>query len=132
MSGDGMENDWAYDGRAIAIVERLQTQLTESQKCSVCAGMGNPVSGLPCVCGGEGTVTAELHGLRALLFESRAREKELVEVLDNMTGDNLPTAYDGDDDVGHCPYCRGWNMRHSDRCEAMIAERLVAKHKEER
>lgn len=32
--------------------------------CSVCAGTGKPVSGGDCICGGKGTYSAELHGLR--------------------------------------------------------------------
>ncbi len=36
--------------------------------CSVCAGEGKPGSGLPCICGGAGTQSAELEGFRDALY----------------------------------------------------------------
>ena len=51
---------------------------------------------------------------------------KLVEALEGLTGYNTPSAYDNeDDDVGHCPYCNGWNMGHYDSCSIKKAEDLI-------
>jgi len=34
--------------------------------CDVCAGNGKPISGKPCICGGAGTLQAEMQGFRTL------------------------------------------------------------------
>lgn len=42
-----------------------------TRECSACAGTGTPVSGRPCICGGVGTQSAELQGLRELAYQLR-------------------------------------------------------------
>ena len=53
--------------------------------------------------------------------------ERLRKSLESLTGHNTPTAYNGDDDdVGECPYCGGWNMHHSNNCDILNAEKLLA------
>lgn len=52
-----------------------------SDVCSVCAGTGKPVSGLPCICGGEGTAYAELQGFRVLTFK---QDEEILQLKDKL------------------------------------------------
>ena len=40
--------------------------------CSVCAGTGKPISGKPCICGGAGTIYAELQGFRERVYDLEA------------------------------------------------------------
>ena len=55
---------------------------------------------------------------------------ELIESIESLTGHNLPSAhYNEDDDVGHCPYCYGWNMQHEENCAVIKAEAIVKKAK---
>lgn len=49
--------------------------------CSVCAGTGQPVSGLPCICAGRGTALAETQGLREHCFDL---EEELAKVREQL------------------------------------------------
>jgi hypothetical protein len=49
--------------------------------CSVCAGTGKPLSGLPCICGGSGLETDEIAGLRVSLFEAYKKLGAIEEAL---------------------------------------------------
>jgi len=79
---------WAKDRRSIREMESLEEnqvgyllgiladfalallaeRQAERRACSVCAGTGVPVSGLPCICGGSGREADEMVGLRKELF----------------------------------------------------------------
>lgn len=48
-----------------------------SDLCSVCAGTGKPVSGLPCICAGVGTQNAETDGLRFALQSANKTIEQL-------------------------------------------------------
>ncbi len=50
----------------------------ESAMCSVCAGQGKPVSGKKCICGGAGTQTAEMQGLRNYIFSLEPERGRLL------------------------------------------------------
>lgn len=52
-------------------------------ECSVCAGTGKPVSGLPCICGGTGRQSDEMHGLRLQIQQLQYTNAELVEYKQN-------------------------------------------------
>jgi len=38
--------------------------------CDICAGNGKPISGKPCICGGAGTLLAEMQGFRKALYKA--------------------------------------------------------------
>lgn len=61
----------------LAALRARVTALEQPRCCSVCAGHGDPTSGRECVCGGFGTETAEILGLRATAIEMAARVAEL-------------------------------------------------------
>ena len=75
-----------------AIIDRLRAENAELRKpdpCSVCAGTGKPVSGLPCICSGRGSQAAEMEGLRqqvAELEEALAREAAEANNLRELLG----------------------------------------------
>lgn len=62
--------------------------------CSVCAGTGKPISGLPCICDGIGTQTSEMHGLRVELFKTQANNKRLVDALNEAAIELISSAHD--------------------------------------
>ena len=61
---------------------RSLIDLLRAPMCSVCAGTGTPVSGLPCVCGGTGREGDEIMGLRRLVHETEAERDRLRAELD--------------------------------------------------
>ena len=63
-------------------ITRLQTKVDELEKvrvCSVCAGNDNPVSNLPCICGGIGTQEAELQGAHEYIYSLHQERDTLQE-----------------------------------------------------
>lgn len=62
--------------------------IKQEDACDVCAGEGKPISGRPCVCGGSGTHTDEVRGLRTLLHQSEALIADYEDILRrlNMSG----------------------------------------------
>jgi hypothetical protein len=64
---------------ALSKLARAEEELAEAQVCNTCGG-DPPVSGLPCVCGGQGTAGAELVGLRLTALRATAAEAKLAEV----------------------------------------------------
>jgi len=57
--------------RLIALVAQLPAS---PEVCSVCSGTGKPISGKVCICGGLGTIYAEMDGLRKALYEASPSE----------------------------------------------------------
>lgn len=51
----------------------MSTSKFNEEMCSCCAGTGNPISGLPCICGGVGTAWAETNGLRLALYQAHSK-----------------------------------------------------------
>jgi hypothetical protein len=47
----------------------IKEAVKAAEMCDVCAGTGKPISGKPCICGGEGTSTAERVGLRKRIMQ---------------------------------------------------------------
>ena len=54
--------------------------------CSVCGGMGTPVSGRPCICGGRGSQDAELDGFRQLCYSQDREIEELKAFITLLRG----------------------------------------------
>ena len=80
--------------QAAAELDRLGTQ----QACAVCGGSGVLVSGLPCICGGDGSVQAEAQGLRELVSALAAELDRLRAVIqrgiDWLPADERGKVYD--------------------------------------
>ncbi len=51
------------------------------KECSVCAGVGSPISGLKCICGGLGTADAEMYGLRITVVGLEKLNKDMADQL---------------------------------------------------
>lgn len=77
----------AYFDEARKIWHRIQLHVAQRERaareagrelCSVCAGTGKPVSGILCICGGAGTQSAEVRGLRQELFRLQDDAGEVV------------------------------------------------------
>lgn len=57
-------------------ITELEAQISASKDvCGVCGGEGEPVSGVPCICGGVGTLYAEAQGLREALYDTKKRAR---------------------------------------------------------
>lgn len=54
--------------------------------CDVCAGIGKPESGRPCICHGEGTCTAERVGLRLRVMKAEDRLAQVAKYVPCLNG----------------------------------------------
>lgn len=64
--------------KALNTAQPLASQMPTGDVCCVCLGTGDPGTGLPCICGGVGTLQAEAQGLRDALYKSQMPEKLIV------------------------------------------------------
>lgn len=72
---------------------------TEPEPCSTCGGSPHPSGGV-CVCGGVGTMLAEVAGLRKALYAARQPESEAGYVVLAYRGDKMVCLHLPSDDYG--------------------------------
>lgn len=72
------DRDWYRDAPdvVITLLEELE-RVEASSICDACAGTGEPVSGLPCMCDGSGLASDAVTHLRSALLASERKNQEL-------------------------------------------------------
>ncbi len=73
-----------------------------SAMCSVCAGMGHPISQRPCICGGDGKAESEAQGLRKRVLALETALEPLAHALDQW-----PYPTNADADIGRLNFDTG-------------------------